>query len=581
MREENSILSNNDLVRLIEEDVKNKVYNRPICTRFPPEPNGYLHIGSAYAIHLNYMLARKFDGNFNLRFDDTNPLKEDREYVEAIIEDMNWLGYEPGERIFYGSDYSNEIYDKALTLIKKGKAYVCELSPEKMTEYRGTLTEPGRNSPYRNRSIEENLTLFLQMKKGEFPTGSKVLRAKMDMASPNINLRDPVLYRIIHADHYRTGNEWCIYPMYDFAHPIQDAIEGVTHSFCSIEFKDHRPLYEWILMELDMAETPPKQREFGRVHLSGVVTSKRYLRELVEGGYVDGWDDPRLPTIRGLRRRGMTPGSIRRFVNEIGYVRHQSTVDFPLLESIVRDELKAKVPCFMAVLDPLKVTITNYDEGVTELISVENNVENAELGRRDVPFSRVIYIEKEDFMETPAKGFKRLSLNSEVRLKGAYFIKCNEVIKDEDTREIVELRCTYDPQTKSGTGFSGRKVKGTIHWVSAAQAVPAEVRLYDRLFDNDEIVKDPEKIWEEKLNPDSLVVCGNGMVEPSVKGAEVGTKYQFIRHGYFCVDRKSGDGQKFIFNRIVHLKDSWKRGNLPPFPTLGSKPTHPSQNRLS
>lgn len=470
MSGENGILSNNSIVRQMEEDVKNQAFSRPICTRFPPEPNGYLHIGNAYAIHTSYMIAKHFNGNFNLRFDDTNPLKEDMEYVDAIIEDMNWLGYSPGERIFYGSDYSHEIFDGAVSLIKKGKAYVCELSPEEMTEYRGTLTEPGKNSPYRDRTVKENLTLFFQMKEGKFPTASKVLRAKIDMTSPNMNLRDPVLYRIIHADHYRTGKDWCIYPMYDFAHPIQDALEGVTHSLCSIEFKDHRPLYEWVLTELNWEEAP-KQREFGRVNITGVVTSKRYLRELVEGDFVDGWDDPRLPTIRGLRRRGITPASIRSFINEIGFVRHRSTVDFALLESIVRKELKENVPCLMAVLNPMKVTITNYEEGKTEWLSVENNVENDALGRREVPFSRVIYIEKDDFMEVPIKGFKRLSLGTEVRLKGAYFIKCHEVIKDEVTGEIVELRCTYDEKTKSGTGFTGRKVKGTIHWVSALHAL--------------------------------------------------------------------------------------------------------------
>ena len=546
----------NNLERTVDEDLKNGNYNRTICTRFPPEPNGYLHIGSAYAINMNYMIAKRFNGNFNLRFDDTNPLKEDSEYVNAIIEDINWLGYSPANRIFYGSDYSNEIFNSAISLIKKGKAYVCELSPKEITEYRGTLTEPGKNSPYRNRPIEENINLFLKMKNGEFPTGSKVLRAKIDMESPNINLRDPILYRIIHASHYRTGDEWCIYPMYDFAHPIQDAIEGVTHSPCSIEFKDHRPLYDWVLTELEIKE-PPKQREFGRVNITGVVTSKRYLRELVAENFVDGWDDPRLPTLRGLRRRGFTPESIQAFVNEIGFVKHQSTVDFAMLESIQRDELKTKVNSVMAVLNPLKVTITNYDENKSELLSIENNKENPELGCRDVPFSRVIYIEKDDFMEVATKGYKRLSLNSEVRLKGAYIIKCNDVIKDEFSGEVIELLCTYDPITKSGTGFTGRKVKGTIHWVSAENCVSVEVNLFDKLFENEEIVKDSEKTWNEKINPRSKVLLENCKIESCINNANIEDRYQFFRHGYFCLDKYSTD-KKLIFNRIVSLKDSWK-----------------------
>jgi glutaminyl-tRNA synthetase len=546
----------NIIERIVDEDLRNATYNRSICTRFPPEPNGYLHIGSAYAINMNYMIAKRFNGEFNLRFDDTNPLKEDIEYVNAIIEDINWLGYSPMNRIFYGSDYSNEIFNAAISLIKMGKAYVCELSPEEIKEYRGTLTESGKNSPYRNRPIEENIDLFLKMKNGEFPTGSKVLRAKIDMGSPNINLRDPILYRIIHSSHYRTGNEWCIYPMYDFAHPIQDAIEGVTHSLCSIEFKDHRPLYEWVLKELGV-EQPPKQREFGRVNITGVVTSKRYLRELVSENIVDGWDDPRLPTLRGLRRRGFTSESIQVFVNEIGFVKHQSTVDFSLLESIQRNELKTKVNSVMAVLNPLKVTITNYDDKMTELLSIENNGENLELGSRDVPFSKVIYIEKDDFMEVPTKGFKRLSLNSEVRLKGAYIIRCNEIIKNEITGEVIELLCTYDPITKSGTGFTGRKVKGTIHWVSAENCVSVEVNLFDKLFQNDEIVLDTDKTWNEKINPSSKVVLKNCKIESCIINANIEDRFQFFRHGYFYLDKDSTD-KKLIFNRIVSLKDSWK-----------------------
>ncbi|MGM7681458.1 glutamine--tRNA ligase/YqeY domain fusion protein [Cytobacillus sp. Hm23] len=553
---ENKIITNGFIDRLIEDDLMDGTFNRPICTRFPPEPNGYLHIGSVYAIHTNFMVSQKFNGNFNLRFDDTNPLKEDIEFVNAIIEDINWLGYRPGNRVFYGSDYSNEIFNAAVTLIKKGKAYVCDLSPEEITNYRGTLIEPGKNSPYRERTIDKNLSLFLKMKKGEFPTASKVLRAKIDMESPNINLRDPILYRIIHKNHYRTGSDWCMYPMYDFAHPIQDSIEGVTHSLCSIEFRDHRPLYEWVLSELDVKE-PPKQREFGRVNLTGVVTSKRYLRELVTEGYVDGWDDPRLPTIRGLRRRGVTPESIRKFINEIGFVKHQSTVNYAMLESIVRNELKPKVKSVMAVLNPLKVTITNFDENKKEMLSIDNNVENPNLGKRAVPFSSVIYIEKDDFMEVPVKGFKRLTLNSEVRLKGAYFIKCNEVIKDE-TGEIIELRCTYDQKTKSGTGFTGRKVKGTIHWVSALHGVKADVILYEKLFENEDIVKDKEKTWMEKINPNSKVIKKDCVIEPAINNSKIESKFQFFRHGYFNVDKNSS-AEKLIFNRIVALKDSWKR----------------------
>ncbi|WP_163100022.1 glutamine--tRNA ligase/YqeY domain fusion protein [Peribacillus alkalitolerans] len=542
--------------KLIEEDITNNSYPRPICTRFPPEPNGYLHIGSAYAIHLNHMIAKQYNGSFNLRFDDTNPLKEEIEFVHSIIEDMNWLGVNPSNRVFYGSDYSNEIFEAAIRLINKAKAYVCELSPEETTEYRGTLTSPGKNSPYRNRSIEENINLFNQMKNGEFPTSSMVLRAKIDMESPNINLRDPILYRIIHAQHYRTGNDWCIYPMYDFAHPIQDAIEGITHSLCSIEFKDHRPLYEWVLNELNIMD-PPKQREFGRVNLTGVVTSKRYLRELVAGNYVDGWDDPRLPTIRGLRRRGFTPESIKMFINDIGLVKHQSTVDYSMLESALRSDLKAKVSSVMAVLNPLKVTLTNYDEGKTEYVTIENNAENEDLGRREVPFSKVIYIEKEDFMEVPPKGFNRLTLNSEVRLKGAYFIKCNEVIKDELTGEVIELRCTYDPITKSGTGFTGRKVKGTIHWVSALHGIKADVNLFEKMFEDEEIVRDNEMTWDQKINSNSKVTLKDCVIEPSIKNARAEDKFQFIRHGYFCVDKNS-TAKELIFNWSVSLKDSWK-----------------------
>ena len=549
-------INSNFMHKIIDDDLNINYYDRDICTRFPPEPNGYLHIGSAYAINISYSIAKKYKGNFNLRLDDTNPLKEDIEYVNSIIEDMNWLGFSPNERIFYGSDYYDKIYNYAVKLIEKGKAYVCDLSPEEIKEYRGTLTEPGKDSPYRNRSVEENLDLFKRMKNGEFENSTKTLRAKIDMSSPNINFRDPVIYRILHASHYRTNNDWCIYPMYDFAHPLQDAIEGITHSLCSMEFKDHRPLYEWFLNELDFS-LPPKQREFGRLNLTGVVTSKRYLKELVFNNYVDGWDDPRLPTIQGLRRRGFTPESIKNFVNEIGVSKNQSTVDISMLEHCLREDLKPKVESRMVVLNPLKVIITNYDENSSELLEIENNVENPELSKRLVPFSKVIYIEKDDFMENPIKGFKRLSPGIEVRLKGAYFIKCNEVIKDENG-DIIELHCTYDPRTKSGTGFNERKVKSTIHWVSKDNGIKAEIHLYDKLLLDDTLLKDSSKTWNEKLNPNSLVVLKDCIVESSLKDSNLEDKFQFIRHGYFCVDKKYSTSENLVFNRIVSLKDSWK-----------------------
>ncbi|ULL15983.1 glutamine--tRNA ligase/YqeY domain fusion protein [Paenibacillus sp. H1-7] len=546
------------LYRTITEELEAEPLGRTMCTRFPPEPNGYLHIGSAYAIHTNYMIARKFNGTFHLRFDDTNPLKEDWEYVNAIIDDIRWLGYDPGSHIYFGSDYSDEIYSAAVTLIKKGKAYVCDLTPEEVSSYRGTLTEPGRNSPYRDRTVEENLELLELMKQGAFPASSKVVRAKIDMSSPNLNLRDPVIYRILHAEHYRTGTDWCIYPMYDFAHPIQDAIEGITFSLCSIEFKDHRPLYEWVLKELDIPE-PPRQREFGRLNITGAVTSKRFLRRLVQEGYVDGWDDPRLPTLRGLRRRGFTPESIRSFIEETGSIRTQSTVDISLLDHCLRQDLKARTISVMAVLQPLKVVITNYPEDAVEQLQIENNSENEALGKREVPFARTIYIEREDFMEQPPKGFHRLSPNTEVRLKGAYFIRCEEVVKDLDTGEITELRCTYDPQTKSGTGFAGRKVKGTIHWVSAAHAVNADVYLYDQLLRGQELPDEDDGNWTEVIHPESLVIMKDSLLEPYVHGAQAEEKLQFFRHGYFSVDKKLTVGGRLVFNRIVPLKDTWNK----------------------
>ncbi|MFZ5965704.1 MAG: glutamine--tRNA ligase/YqeY domain fusion protein [Bacillota bacterium] len=557
---EREFFNSNFLHRIVDEDLKNGEYPRAICTRFPPEPNGYLHIGSAYAINISYTIAKKYGGKFNLRFDDTNPLKEDIEYVNAIIEDMEWAGFEVNDRIFYGSDYYDKTFEYAMKLIKKGKAYVCDLSADEIREYRGTLTEPGKDSPYRDRSIEENLELFVRMRVGEFPAGSKVLRAKIDMKSPNINLRDPVIYRIIHADHYRTGDKWCIYPMYDYAHPIQDAIEGITHSLCSIEFKDHRPLYDWVLQELEL-KAPPKQREFGRMNLAGVVTSKRYLRELVFGGYVDGWDDPRLPTLRGLRRRGFTPESIKSFLSEIGVSKDESIVDVSMLEHSLREDLKDKAPSIMAVLNPLKVVITNYSEDETELLEIENNGKNGDLGKRTVLFSKDIYIEREDFMEEPIKGFHRLSPGNEVRLKGAYYIKCERVIKNA-VGEITELQCTYDPATKSGSGFTGRKVKGTIHWVSAKDAVRAEVRLYDKLVLDEELLKDKSLSWDDKLNPKSLIVLKDCVIEPFVKNAPKESKYQFIRQGYFTVDNKYTTENKLVFNRIVSLKDSWTKKQL-------------------
>ncbi|MCR2803911.1 glutamine--tRNA ligase/YqeY domain fusion protein [Paenibacillus soyae] len=559
MRSLNEQSMDHFMYRLIEEELGQQPIGREMRTRFPPEPNGYLHIGSAYAIHTNYSIAERYNGTFHLRFDDTNPLKEDIEYVNAIIEDMRWLGYDPGRHIYYGSDYADKIYEAAVALIRRGKAYVCDLTPDELAANRGTLTEPGRNSPYRDRGAEENLALFAKMKEGAFPSGSKVLRARIDMASPNINLRDPVLYRIIHAEHYRTKNEWCIYPMYDFAHPIQDAIEGITYSLCSIEFKDHRPLYEWVLRELEWTD-PPRQREFGRLSLTGVVTSKRFLRQLVEGGFVDGWDDPRLPTLRGLRRRGYTPDSIRAFTREIGGIRTQSTVDISLLDQCLRQDLKPKTVSVMAVLRPLKVVITNYPEDETELLAIENNSENEALGAREVAFSRTIYIERDDFMEQPSKGFHRLSPNAEVRLKGAYFIRCDEVVKDPGTGEVTELRCTYDPQTKSGTGFAGRKVKGTIHWVSAEHGALADVHLYERLLLREEAPEDGED-WTAVLNPDSLVKVEDAVLEAYAAHAKRGDKLQFFRHGYFCVDTERSMNGKPVFNRIVPLKDTWKKMN--------------------
>ena len=538
--------------RLVKEDI-NEERCSEIHTRFPPEPNGYLHIGSAYAINISYGIAKKYNGKFNLRFDDTNPGKEDHEYVDAIMEDMKWMGFDYENRLFYGSDYSEKIYNYALYLIKKGKAYVCNLTPDEVREYRGTLTTPGKNSPYRDRNIEENLELFEKMKAGEFKEGEAVLRAKIDMASPNMNMRDPVIYRISYTPHYKTGTQWCIYPMYDYAHPIQDYIESISHSLCSNEFKDHRPLYEWVLNELDLKNPKPRQIEFGRMNLSGVVTSKRYLKMLVASGEVDGWDDPRLPTLKGMRRRGYTREAILDFLREIGVAKAETIVDMAMLENALRQDLKAKVPSVMAVLDPIKVIITNLPEKHLEYLTTENNGENEELGDREMPFTRELYIEREDFSENPPKKYNRLVLDGEVRLKGAYFIKCNEVIKNE-SGEIMELRCTYDPETKSGSGFTGRKVKGTIHWVSAEYGVPCQVRLFENLFNE---APSGDNLFEF-INKNSLEVKENAIIEPAALRLNEEGRFQFMRHGYFIRDTKLSK-DKLVFNRTVALKSSYKK----------------------
>lgn len=525
-----------------------------IVTRFPPEPNGYLHIGHAKSIILNFGLADDFNGLTNLRFDDTNPLKEDIEYVNSIKEDVKWLGFEWDDLLF-ASNYFEEMYNRAILLIKKGLAYVDDLSADEIREYRGTLTEPGKESPYRDRSIEENLDLFERMRAGEFSNGEKVLRAKIDMASPNINLRDPVIYRISHATHHNTGDKWCIYPMYAFAHPLEDAIEGVTHSICTIEFEDQRPLYNWVVEQCEMENTP-QQIEFGRLNLTNTVMSKRKLKQLVDEGFVDGWDDPRMPTISGMRRRGFTPESIRAFVRETAVTKNNATVDVEMLEHFVREDLKLKAPRTMGIINPLKVVITNYPEGQIELLDAEINPENPDMGMRKIPFSREIYIEQDDFMENPPAKYFRLFPGNEVRLKHAYFIKCEEIVKDADGK-VVELRCTYDPETKSGTGFTGRKVKGTIHWVEAAHAVPAEFRLYEPLI-LDETEEDEGATFLDKVNPNSLEVH-QGYVEPNMKECQPHDKFQFFRHGYFNVDPKdTAYGEKLVFNRIVSLKSSFK-----------------------
>ena len=546
-------MSKNFIEQIIEKDLAEGTCDA-VHTRFPPEPNGYLHIGHAKSILLNYGLAQEYHGKFNMRFDDTNPTKEKTEFVESIKEDIQWLGADWEDRLFFASDYFQQMYECALLLIRKGKAYVCDLSPEEIREYRGTLTEPGKDSPYRNRSVEENLELFENMKNGVYKDGEKVLRAKIDMSSPNINMRDPILYRVAHMTHHNTGDKWCIYPMYDFAHPIEDAIEGITHSICTLEFEDHRPLYDWVVRECEFPH-PPKQIEFAKLYLTNVVTGKRYIKKLVEEGIVDGWDDPRLVSIAALRRRGFTPESIRRFVELCGVSKSQSSADYAMLEYCIREDLKLKRPRIMAALDPVKLIIDNYPEGQVEYLEVANNLENEELGTHKVPFCRELYIDREDFMEEPPKKYFRLFPGNEVRLMQAYFVKCTGFVKDKAGR-ITEVHATYDPETKSGSGFTGRKVKGTIHWVPAPYAVQAEVRLYENIIDEEQGVYNEDDSLN--LNPHSLTVLKNCMVEPCIRDAKPYDSFQFVRQGYFCVDAKDSRPDALVFNRIVSLKSSYK-----------------------
>jgi glutaminyl-tRNA synthetase len=551
-----------DFIReIILSDIRENKNGGKVVTRFPPEPNGYLHIGHAKSICLNFGIAKDFGGVCNLRFDDTNPTKEDIEYVLSIQEDVRWLGFDWGDRLYYASDYFEKLYEFAEVLIQKGKAYVCDLSPDEIRDYRGTLTEPGKESPYRNRSIEENLRLFRQMRDGAFPDGSRTLRAKIDMTSPNLNMRDPVMYRIFHAEHHRTGNKWCIYPMYDYAHPISDALEGITHSICTLEFENHRPLYDWFLNELGLKKDGyPKQIEFARLNLTYTVLSKRRLIELVQSQFVDGWDDPRMPTLAGMRRRGYTPEAIRSFCSAIGVAKADSVVDMALLEHHLREDLNKRALRVMAVLQPLKVVIENYPEGHVEELEAENNPEDPSAGFRKIPFSREIYIEKEDFRENPPKGYFRLSPGKEVRLKHAYYITCERVIKDEKTGEVVELRCRYDPQSRGGWTSDGRKVLGTLHWVSALHAKEVEVRLYDYLFSKPNPDDVPEGgDYKSNLNPKSLIILKGCKVEPSLMNAKVGIPYQFLRQGYFCLDSKHSMPGKLVFNRTVTLKDTWAK----------------------
>jgi len=545
-------VSKNFIEQIIEKDLAEGKYDT-ICTRFPPEPNGYLHIGHAKAILLNYGLAQKYHGKFNMRFDDTNPTKERVEFVESIKADIKWLGADWEDRLFFASNYFDQMYEAAVKLIKKGKAYVCDLTPEQIREYRGTLTEPGKESPYRNRSIEENLELFEAMRDGKYADGEKVLRAKIDMASPNINMRDPIIYRVAHMTHHNTGDKWCIYPMYDFAHPIEDAIEGVTHSICTLEFEDHRPLYDWVVRELEYPH-PPKQIEFAKLYLTNVVTGKRYIKKLVEEGIVDGWDDPRLVSIAALRRRGFTPESIKMFVDLCGVSKAQSSVDYAMLEYCIREDLKLKRPRMMAVLDPVKLIIDNYPEDQIEYLEADNNLENESLGKRQVPFGRELYIDREDFMENPPKKYFRLFPGNEVRLMNAYFVKCTGFEKDENGN-VTEIHCTYDPETKCGTGFTGRKVKGTIHWVAAKTAKKVTVRLYENIIDESKGVYNED--GSLNLNPNSLTVkeC---FVEPALAEAKPYESFQFVRQGYFCADVRDSKEGAPVFNRIVALKSSFR-----------------------
>ena len=554
-REENKeeTVGKNFIEQIIEKDLAEGVYDE-ICTRFPPEPNGYLHIGHAKSILLNYGLAQKYHGKFNMRFDDTNPTKEKVEFVESIKKDIEWLGADWEDRLYFASDYFDQMYEAAIKLIKKGKAFVCDLSAEEIREYRGTLTEPGKESPYRNRSVEENLDLFERMKNGEFEDGSKVLRAKIDMASPNINMRDPVIYRVAHMNHHRTGDKWCIYPMYDFAHPIEDAIEGVTHSICTLEFEDHRPLYDWVVTELEYPH-PPKQIEFAKLYLTNVVTGKRYIKKLVEDGIVDGWDDPRLVSIAALRRRGFTPESIKKFVELCGVSKANSSVDYAMLEYCIREDLKMKRPRVMAVLNPLKLVIDNYPEDQIEYLEAPNNMENPELGSRSVPFGKELYIEQEDFMEVPVKKYKRLYPGNEVRLMNAYFVTCTDVEKDENGNVTV-VHCTYDPASKGGNSPDGRKVKGTIHWVAAKTAVETECRLYENIVDEEKGVYNKED-GSLNVNPKSLTVV-KAYVEPELKKSQAFDSYQFVRNGFFCTDCHDSRPDALVFNRIVSLKSSFK-----------------------
>ena len=550
---ENEVASKNFIEMIIDKDLEEGRFDH-VQTRFPPEPNGYLHIGHAKSILLNYGLAQKYNGKFNMRFDDTNPTKEKVEFVESIKKDIEWLGADWEDRLFFASDYFQQMYDAAVTLIKKGKAYVCDLSPEEIREYRGTLKEPGKNSPYRDRTVEENLQLFEDMKNGKYADGEKVLRAKIDMASPNINMRDPIIYRVAHMTHHRTGDTWCIYPMYDFAHPIEDAIENITHSICTLEFEDHRPLYDWVVNEVGF-ENPPRQIEFAKLYLTNVVTGKRYIKKLVEDGIVDGWDDPRLVSIAALRRRGFTPESIKMFVDLCGVSKGNSSVDYAMLEYCIREDLKSKTKRVMAVLDPVKLVIDNYPEDQVEYFEMVNNPENEEMGTRKVAFSKELYIEREDFMEEPPKKYFRLFPGNEVRLMNAYFVTCVGYEKD-DNGNVTVVHCTYDPETRSGNGFTGRKVKGTIHWVSQKNCVEVEARLIENIVDEEK-----GKLNEDgtlNLNPNSKTVIEKCYVEDNIQGAQAGDKFQFVRNGYFCVDTKDTTENHTVFNRIVSLKSSFK-----------------------